>query len=55
MPHSGPHCPWCSLPLEGALAYRTLLAEPTDEEGDPISLFMLYCKACGGIVRTSLE
>ena len=55
MPASGPTCPSCSLPLEGALAYRTLIAASVDEEGDPISLFVLYCKSCGGIVRTSLD
>jgi ATP-dependent Clp protease ATP-binding subunit ClpA len=55
MPPSGPSCPWCSLPLESALAYRTLVATPFDDEGDPISLFVLYCKSCGGIVRTSLD
>ena len=54
-PPSAPSCPWCSLPLEGALAYRTLLADPVDEEGEPISLFVLYCKSCGGVVRTSLD
>jgi ATP-dependent Clp protease ATP-binding subunit ClpC len=54
-PASGPSCPWCSLPLEGALAYRTMVAAPDDDEGDPISLFLLYCKGCGGIVRTSLD
>jgi ATP-dependent Clp protease ATP-binding subunit ClpC len=54
-PPSGPTCPWCSLPLEGALAYRTLLASPVEEEGEPISLFVLYCKSCGGVVRTSLD
>jgi ATP-dependent Clp protease ATP-binding subunit ClpC len=54
-PVSGPSCPWCSLPLEGALAYRTMVAAPDDDEGDPISLFLLYCKGCGGIVRTSLD
>jgi ATP-dependent Clp protease ATP-binding subunit ClpC len=52
---SGPTCPRCSLPLEGALAYRTLLASPVEEEGEPISLLVLYCKSCGGIVRTSLD
>jgi ATP-dependent Clp protease ATP-binding subunit ClpC len=54
-PASGPSCPWCSRPLEGSLAYRTLVAAPDDDEGDPISLFLLYCKGCGGIVRTSLD
>jgi ATP-dependent Clp protease ATP-binding subunit ClpC len=54
-PASGPSCPWCSLPLEGSLAYRTMVAAPDDDEGDPISLFLLYCKGCGGIVRTSLD
>ena len=54
-PPSGPSCPWCSLPLEGALVYRTLLADPVDEEGEPISLFVLYCKSCGGVVRTSID
>jgi ATP-dependent Clp protease ATP-binding subunit ClpC len=54
-PASGPSCPWCSKPLEGALAYRTMVAAPDDDEGDPISLFLLYCKSCGGIVRTSLD
>jgi ATP-dependent Clp protease ATP-binding subunit ClpC len=54
-PGSGPSCPWCSMPLEGALAYRSMVAAPDDEEGDPISLFLLYCKSCGGIVRTSLD
>ena len=54
-PASGPSCPWCSRPLEGALAYRTMVAAPDDDEGDPISLFLLYCKGCGGIVRTSLD
>jgi ATP-dependent Clp protease ATP-binding subunit ClpA len=54
-PPSGPTCPSCSLPLEGALAYRTVLAEPADEEGDPISLLVLYCRSCGATVRTSLE
>ena len=54
-PASGPSCPWCSKPLEGALAYRTMVAAPDDDEGDPISLFLLYCKNCGGIVRTSLD
>jgi hypothetical protein len=54
-PASGPSCPWCSLPLEGALAYRTMVAAPDDDEGDPISLFLLYCRGCGGIVRTSLD
>jgi ATP-dependent Clp protease ATP-binding subunit ClpC len=54
-PASGPSCPWCSLPLEGALASRTLVAAPDDDEEDPISLFLLYCKSCGGIVRTSLD
>ena len=54
-PTSGPACPWCSKPLEGALAYRTMVAAPDDDEGDQISLFLLYCKSCGGIVRTSLD
>ncbi len=54
-PASGPSCPWCSKPLEGALAYRNMVAAPDDDEGDPISLFLLYCKSCGGIVRTSLD
>jgi ATP-dependent Clp protease ATP-binding subunit ClpC len=54
-PASGPSCPWCSRPLEGSLAYRTMVAAPDDDEGDPISLFLLYCKGCGGIVRTSLD
>jgi hypothetical protein len=54
-PAAGPNCPWCSMPLEGALAYRNMLAAPDDEEGNPISLFLLYCKGCGGIVRTSLD
>jgi ATP-dependent Clp protease ATP-binding subunit ClpC len=54
-PASGPSCPWCSRPLEGSLAYRTMVAAPDDDEGDPISLFLLYCKSCGGIVRTSLD
>ena len=54
-PESGPTCPWCTKPLEGALAYRTMVAAPDDDEGDPLSLFLLYCKNCGGIVRTSLD
>jgi ATP-dependent Clp protease ATP-binding subunit ClpC len=54
-PPSGPRCSSCSLSLEGALAYRTLVATPFDDEGDPISLLVLYCKSCGGIVRTSLD
>ena len=54
-PASGPTCPWCSMPLEGALAYRNMVAAADDDEGDPISLFLLYCKGCGGIVRTSLD
>jgi ATP-dependent Clp protease ATP-binding subunit ClpC len=54
-PASGPSCPWCSKPLEGALAYRTMVAAPDSDEEDPISLFLLYCKSCGGIVRTSLD
>ena len=54
-PAAGPNCPWCSMPLEGSLAYRTMVAAPDDDEGDPISLFLLYCKGCGGIVRTSLD
>jgi ATP-dependent Clp protease ATP-binding subunit ClpC len=54
-PASGPSCPRCSQPLEGSLAYRTMVAAPDDDEGDPISLFLLYCKGCGGIVRTSLD
>jgi ATP-dependent Clp protease ATP-binding subunit ClpC len=54
-PELGPTCPWCTKPLEGALAYRTMVAAPDDDEGDPISLFLLYCKGCGGIVRTSLD
>ena len=52
---SGPSCPWCSQPLEGSLVYRTMVAAPDDDEGDPISLFLLYCKRCGGIVHTSLD
>ncbi len=55
IPESGPSCPWCSMPLEGALGYRTLVAAPDDDEGEPISLFLLYCKGCGGIVRTALD
>jgi len=55
IPETGPSCPWCSIPLEGALAYRTLVAVPDNDEEDPISLFLLYCKGCGGIVRTSLD
>jgi ATP-dependent Clp protease ATP-binding subunit ClpC len=54
-PASGPSCAWCSKPLEGSLAYRTMVAAPDDDEADPISLFLLYCKSCGGIVRTSLD
>ena len=54
-PASGPTCPWCTMPLEGALAYRSMVAAPDDAEEDPISLFLLYCKGCGGIVRTSLD
>jgi ATP-dependent Clp protease ATP-binding subunit ClpC len=54
-PELGPTCPWCTKPLEDALAYRTMVAAPDDDEGDPISLFLLYCKGCGGIVRTSLD
>ena len=54
-PDSGPTCPWCTKPLEGALAYRTMVAAPDEDGADPISLFLLYCKNCGGIVRTSLD
>jgi ATP-dependent Clp protease ATP-binding subunit ClpA len=54
-PPSGPNCPSCSLPLEGALAYRNVVAVPADEEGDPISVLVLYCASCGAIVRTSSE
>jgi ATP-dependent Clp protease ATP-binding subunit ClpC len=54
-PASGPSCPRCSLPLEGSLGYRTMVAAPDDDDGDPISLFLLYCKGCGGIVHTSLD
>jgi ATP-dependent Clp protease ATP-binding subunit ClpC len=54
-PPSGPTCPLCSLPLEGALAHRTLVADAVDDQGDPISLLVLYCKNCGGVVRTSLD
>jgi ATP-dependent Clp protease ATP-binding subunit ClpC len=54
-PASGPTCPWCSMPLEGALGYRNIVAAPDDDEADPISVFLLYCKGCGGIVRTSID
>jgi hypothetical protein len=54
-PELGPTCPWCTKTLEGALGYRTMVAAPDDDEADPISLFLLYCKSCGGIVRTSLD
>jgi hypothetical protein len=51
----GPTCPSCTLPLEGSLGYRILVAEPADEGGEPISLRVLYCGSCGAIVRTSLQ
>jgi ATP-dependent Clp protease ATP-binding subunit ClpC len=54
-PASRPTCPRCSLPLEGALAYRTVLATPFDDEGDPISVHVLYCMSCGGTVGTSVD
>jgi ATP-dependent Clp protease ATP-binding subunit ClpC len=54
-PPSGPLCPWCSRPLEGALAHRTLVAAAVDEGVEPISLFVLYCDRCGGVMRTSLD
>jgi ATP-dependent Clp protease ATP-binding subunit ClpC len=54
-PSSGPNCPWCSLPLERTLAHRTLLVPAADEEGEPISIDILFCTDCGGLVRTSLD
>jgi ATP-dependent Clp protease ATP-binding subunit ClpA len=54
-PPSGPRCPWCSRSLEGSLGYRTLEAAPDEGEDEPISLFVLYCTTCGGVVRTSLD
>jgi ATP-dependent Clp protease ATP-binding subunit ClpC len=54
-PASGPNCPWCSQPLERTLAHRTLVVPAAGEEGEPISLDTLFCTACGGLVRTSLD
>jgi ATP-dependent Clp protease ATP-binding subunit ClpC len=52
---SGPHCPWCSRPLEQTLAHRTLIVPAADDEGEPISLDTLFCTGCGGLVRTSQD
>ena len=52
---TGPHCPSCKLPLEGALAYRTIMAERDDTEGDPIMLTVAYCSSCGTAIGTSLS
>jgi ATP-dependent Clp protease ATP-binding subunit ClpC len=55
-PASGPNCPWCNQPLERTLAHRTLLVPAADDEGgEPISLDILFCTGCGGLVRTSLD
>jgi ATP-dependent Clp protease ATP-binding subunit ClpC len=51
---TGPCCPTCKLPLEGALAYRSIMAERDDEKGDPIILTVGFCTRCGAAIGTSL-
>jgi ATP-dependent Clp protease ATP-binding subunit ClpC len=54
-PPSGPLCASCTLPLEGSLTYRTLHADPADEEGEPIPVTVVYCGSCGAVVRSLQE
>jgi ATP-dependent Clp protease ATP-binding subunit ClpA len=51
---TGPRCPSCKLPLDGGLAYRTIMAERDDPEGNPIMLTVGYCSRCGTAIGTSL-
>jgi hypothetical protein len=55
MTGTGPSCPSCNLPLEGALRYRRLDAAPADEQGDSVLILMLYCDRCGAILRSFRE
>ena len=44
---SGPRCPSCDLPLEDALRFRRLLAQPADEDDDPVPVTLFFCGRCG--------
>ena len=50
-----PLCPVCGRPLERTLRYRTLPVEPVDEEGEgePLTVRVAYCVACGRAIGTS--
>jgi ATP-dependent Clp protease ATP-binding subunit ClpC len=52
---AGPSCSWCSRPLEDTLMYRTLSVPGAEAEAEPIPLVVLFCRACGGLVRTSQD
>ena len=50
-----PLCPVCGRPLERTLRYRTLAVDPIDEEagGEPLTVKVAYCFACGRAIGTS--
>jgi ATP-dependent Clp protease ATP-binding subunit ClpC len=50
-----PLCPTCSRPLERTLRYRTMTVDPVAEEakGEPLTVRVAYCFACGRAIGTS--
>ena len=50
---SQPLCPSCRRPMEIALGYRTLIAQPAEsEEGEEIPVRVVYCTGCGRTIGT---
>lgn len=46
-PPRDPSCPGCSALLSEVARFRTLSVPADDEQGDPMSLLVVYCRQCG--------
>ena len=49
-----PKCPWCRRPLEETAVHRTFEAPSEEEDGEPVTVRVLFCKGCGRTLRTAM-
>jgi ATP-dependent Clp protease ATP-binding subunit ClpC len=43
----GPRCPRCRRNLEDSVRFRTITVTSDLQEGDPVAIDVVYCRACG--------
>ena len=49
-----PRCPWCRRDLEPNAVHRTFEAPSEEEGGEPVTVRVLFCKACGRTLGTAM-